>query len=346
MTALISDIINSVKNRVSIPDSGPASQAAYLLEFCQAALDETVFPEIMNFNEEFNLHLEIIQLRDSQGNLRFPGGIIPFPSRAYGRNLREVKFRTPSGQLMNCPLINLEDLDVFQRTNTTTYNYSGSFAFYVRNDEFVLVANDASLQGNLEVTYGVKAPTLSASTTLNATITNAVWANGTTTFTVTSAGTDFDTAVPSLSTKRVDIFRKSSGSWIELNLVVTRTNATTITTTGLSQDDVKSLTAFQTGGFSGITSGYSAELVMLPAEQSNFSPIPAEADNFLVLATCGRVLEAVGDTEGLQVNELKMEKMRKNLSKALAKRVTGEPKIIANRRGIRAYTRPTFVRGW
>ena len=346
MTALVSDIINSVKNRVSLPDGGPASQASYLLEFVQAALDEVVMPEIFGFNEDFFAHLEIIPLRDANGILRFPGGIVPFPARAYGKNLREVKFRSPSGQLFNCPLINIEEIDLFQPTNSTNYNYTGSFAVAVRNDDLLLIASDATLFGSLEVTYAVKSPTLVSSATLHGSITNAVYASGTTTLTVTSAGADFDAAFPVLSTKRLDIFRSSSGSWIELNLIATRTAIGTVTTTGFTQDQVTSLGAYQTGGFSQITSGFPAELVLLPAERINYTPIPAESDNYLILATCARVLEAVGDTEGLQVNDMKMEKMRKNLSKILAKRITGKAKIIANRRGLRAYMRPSSIRGW
>jgi len=346
MTALISDIITSVKNRVSVPDAGPASQAAYLLEFVQASLDEIVTPEIFSYNEEFNEHIEIVPLRDSSGNLRYPGGIVPFPSRAYGKNLREVKYRSPSGQLFNCPLISIEEIDLFQPTTSTNYNYTGSFAIAVRNDDLLLIASDATLFGQLEVTYSVKTPTLVNSATLHGSITNAIYSNGTTALTITSAGADFDAAFPVLSTRRLDVFRSSSGSWIELNLIATRTAVGTVTTTGFTADQVTSLNVYQTGGFSQITSGFPAELVLLPAERINYSPIPSEADNFLILATCSRVLEAVGDTEGLQVNEMKMEKMRKNLSKILAKRVTGKPKVIANRRGLRAYMRPSSLRGW
>jgi hypothetical protein len=119
----------------------------------------------------------------------------------------------------------------------------------------------------------------------------------------------------------------------------------TLTTTELTEEEANTLKAFQQGGMP--VTQYGASLLLLPAEQNNYAPLPPELENLFVLATCGRYLESVGDTEGLAVTESKMRDAEKAAGKALGKRITGEAKVIANRRGVRAFlASQNYRRGW
>jgi hypothetical protein len=242
-------------------------------------------------------------------------------------------------------LVNEVDYDLFRSNKATTSMVNGAPAYIVQNDGIVILCEPNVLIGSIELLYAVRTPTLisNSSASTAAVITNVTYNAGTTTITVTP-GSAFDTFMPNPTTaKSLDLFRKSTGSWYDLDVICARTGVNTITTTHFTAEDVTELNSFQKGGFSSIPT-YAAELILTPSEQINYTPIPPEADNYLVLATCGRYLESVGDTEGLQVNELKMQKTFETMIKSLGTRVINAPKPIVNRRGIRAYFTPNWAR--
>jgi hypothetical protein len=345
MTVLVSEIINRAKQRASIPDGSPSVQSTGLLNFAQESMDEVVFPYIHGLNEDFLLITETLDLQSS-GTILFPTGEVPIPSRCYGRSITELKYKDSSNNLYNMPLANLSEEDLFLRNAVQSQLYQGAPAFFVRGDCVRLCAAPSSLTGSLVFTYALKAPTLVSSSTLHADIVNMVYSSGTTTITTSATGTDFNTYLPDTNpdaVKRVDLYRKTSGQYIKIDLILTRTGATSFTTTGLTSDEVTAFAQYQRGGFTNIAY-YSSDLAILPAEQNNYAPIPQELDNYFVLAVSGRYLESIGDTEGLQVNELKMQKEEKAAAKALAKRVNYEAKVICNRRGIRTFFNPGWIR--
>jgi hypothetical protein len=270
---------------------------------------------------------------------------MPFPTRAYGRSINLARYWNPSNSPFLMPLVNDVDYDLFKSNPASTSFQNGAPAYIVQNDSIVLLCDPGVLNGSIEFTYAVRTPTLvsnSAASTA-AIITNVVYNAGTTTITVTP-GAAFDTVMPNPTTaKSLDLFRKSTGTWYDLDIICARTGVGTITTTHFTADDVTELNAFQKGGFSSIPT-YAAELILTPSELINYTPIPPEADNYLVLATCGRYLESVGDTEGLQVNELKMQKTFETMVKSIGTRVNNTPKPIVNRRGLRSYFTPSWGR--
>lgn len=345
MTESIANIIERAKKRASVPDGSPTYQAASLLNFAQESLDEIVFPWLYGINEDFSLVVKTVPL-SSSGTVLYPLGDVPIPARCYGRSLTELKYIDPSGNLYNMPLVNLADQDLMQRNPGLPTLYQGAPAFFLRGDVIHLCARMESLSGSLVITFPVKIPTLSASTTLHAEITSVVYSSGTTTFTVATPGADFNTYCADTNpdtSKRFDIFRRTSGQYTNIDVICTRTGATTLTTTDISQDEATTLATYQQGGFTNI-SYYNSDLILLPAEQNNYSPIPQELDNYFVMAVADRYLESVGDVEGLQVSQAKMAKEEKNAAKALAKRVIHEAKTISNRRGIRAFFTPVYIR--
>ena len=335
MADTIASIVERVKTRANIPDSSPTLLASTLLQFTQEAMAEDIYPWIHGINDEFLLVTEIVPL-SVNGVLQYPQARIPFPVRAYGRNLREIVYIDASLNRFNMPLANLEEQDLFLKNPNQSSLYYAAPAFFVRGDEVVLLTNPKAINsGSLEMTYSVDIPTFSTSTSLTAPITNIIYSAGTTTITVASA-TDFNTAVPASTVVRLDIYRVTTGAYLDINIKCSR-SGTTITTTDLSEDDVTQMKAFQSGGFP-LTQGYGSDLVMLPAGQNNYSSIPKEVDNYLVICIAKRYYESIGDTESQKIlNEKFMDTARVNAGKAICQRVTGESKVIANRRGIRAY---------
>jgi hypothetical protein len=110
-------------------------------------------------------------------------------------------------------------------------------------------------------------------------------------------------------------------------------SGTTYTITGLSEDEINQIKANQPGGFP-VSSPYESELLLLPAGQSEFSTIPYEFDQLLILYVCERVLESIGDTEGLGVVMTKIKETRDSISRVTGNRLQGERRRLTDRRSI------------
>jgi len=339
MATLISEIITNVKRRASIPDNQVSFTDADLLSFAQDAFNEVVYPEILSWNEEFFLVRDSIAVRNSSNELKLTNQIIPFPARCFGRELREVKYKNSSGALVNVPMMNLEDQDFGDGAYTYSFTQAAP-CMYVFGDEIRILGNLDNLNGQFELTYPMKPQVLVNSATLHGSITNITYTSPTATFTIATNGADLETYFPaaSVTTKIFDVMRRSSGTILFPNIAFSRGGATSLTTAALTENQILNLKIYQAGEYP-VAGGYDSDLYLMPANKTNYTPIADEADPYLVLAIVDRYLEAIGDTEGMQVNAAKMDKARKSIIKALAKRIVGEPKVITNRRGIKAFFR-------
>lgn len=148
----------------------------------------------------------------------------------------------------------------------------------------------------------------------------------------TSAGTAWDTYQATGTTKFVDIYCKTTGAILKANVRVTR-SSTSYVIAGLSQDEINQIKAYQPGGFP-VSGPYESELLLLPAGRSEFSTIPYEFDQLLILYVCERVLESLGDTEGLGVVMAKIKETRDSISRVTGNRLQGERRKLTDRRSI------------
>ena len=155
------------------------------------------------------------------------------------------------------------------------------------------------------------------------TVTSVKFLAGAAIYTLIGTQTNFPKSGPQL----YDVYKKSTGSYLQLdlttyNLTVTPTSTydNICFTTELSTDDVQTLNNNQQGGYSSL---FSKEMVLLPADVNCFSPIPAEIDNLLTSCVVDRLLEALGDTEGKQNNAQIMLKCKESLTMAFGKRMQG-----------------------
>jgi hypothetical protein len=135
------------------------------------------------------------------------------------------------------------------------------------------------------------------------------------------------------STKLYDIFDSLSGHQLYVDVPLTRAGLT-YATDALDSITAAKITAFQSGGFPIVSATYSPNLIILPAGQSQYSALPKEYDNMLVYYACQRVLESLGDTEGLMVNQQQLERTQNSIQSAYGARLKGETRKITNRRGL------------
>lgn len=326
----IQELIVAVQDRISLPldDDDRWSTEAIVRAF-NYALDDKLTPDLVSEGSNYLVHRDVIPLTVN-GSPAFPLNSIPLPKRAVGRALREVKYlpadKTKIDDELNCPAISLEEKDMFGN-ESEFYGSSVPYVF-LENDNLRLVGGDP--KGSIVFYYSLEPSTLVNSSGKYATITN--WSNSTITATAGAAWTSYQAVS---STKFVDIYRKSTGAILKSNVKAQRTGTNSYTISELSADEIKQLQSNQPGGFDVDPLGpYESELLLLPAGESEFSTIPYEFDQLLVLYVSERVLESLGDTEGLQVVMAKIKETKDSISRITGNRLQGERRKLTDRRSI------------
>lgn len=326
----IQELILDVQDRISLPlDDDDRWSTAALVRAFNNALDDKLTPDLVSEGSNYLVHRDVVALKVN-GVSVYPLNSIPLPVRAVGRALREVKY-LPSGKTkieeeLNCPAISLEEKDMFVESNDL-YTSDVPYVF-IENDNLRLVGG--SPDGSIVFYYSLEPSTLENTSGKYATITN--WSNSTITAT---AGAAWNTHQATETTKFVDIYRKSTGAILKSNVRASR-SSDTYTISGLSAEEIKQLQSNQTGGFpvGGVQSPFESDLLLLPAGKSEFATIPYEFDQLLVLYVCERVLESLGDTDGLQVVMAKIKETRDSISRVTGNRLQGERRKLTDRRSI------------
>lgn len=323
----IQELILDVQDRISLPlDDDDRWSTAALVRAFNNALDDKLTPDLVSEGSNYLVHRDVIALKVN-GVSVYPLNSVPLPVRAVGRALREVKYlpagKTKIEEELNCPAISLEEKDMFVESNDL-YTSDVPYVF-IENDNLRLVGG--SPDGSIVFYYSLEPSTLENTSGKYATVTN--WSNSTITAT---AGAAWDTHQATGTTKFVDIYRKSTGAILKSNVRAVR-SSNTYTISGLSTEEIVQLQSNQPGGFP-VSGPYESDLLLLPAAKSEFATIPYEFDQLLVLYVCERVLESLGDTEGLQVVMAKIKETRDSISRVTGNRLQGERRKLTDRRSL------------
>ena len=336
----IQELILDVQDRISLPlDDDDRWSTAALVRAFNNALDDKLTPDLVAEGSNYLVHREVVALT-ANGSPVFPLNSIPIPKRAVGRALREVKY-LPAGKTkiedeLNCPAISLEEKDMFS-SESELYGSSVPYVF-LENDSLRLVGGD--LSGSVVMYYSLEPSfLLDPTTSVNPSVPvqYATISDWSTTITATAAS-GWSAYIPDTNpdtTKFVDIYRKTTGAILKANVRITRTGTSSYTLTDLSEDEIKQIKAHQPGGFPVSATGpYESELLLLPAGKAEFSTIPYEFDQLLVLYVCERVLESLGDTEGLGIIMSKIKETKDSISRVTGNRLQGERRKLTDRRSI------------
>lgn len=347
MAKLVSTLIESVQERAALPANNDRFTDDDIKDLLKEELEETVVPFMTSLVEEFFVYTKDVAMQDANSAAKYPDLLIPLPKRAFGRGLRDLQYIDSSDNRHNIPFVAPEDKDRFH--GAAVANYSAPEGFYFQNDSVKLIGASTNLTGSLEFSYYLKVPTLVDSDNLLAPVTTITWdsvneeAEITADTTSTTSGEGFTLS----GTGLYDLFNRTTGTYVALDLKATITgsgSSTVFTTLNLDEDDVTQIKQNQEGGYP-VAAPYSSDLVLVPQEMNPYTPIPIELDNLLVLATCSRILESLGDSEGLQISRALMESTKKTLAGVYENRIVGESRKVVNRRGIYNFARTRFVKG-
>lgn len=344
MARTVAEMVSAIEVRAGLPANRDRFLTSDLIPLMKQELQETVVPFMYSLVEEFFVVSKTEDMLDDTGNPRFPELLVPVPRRSYARGIRDIQFINTGSVRTNIPEISPEDIDIFLMPSLA--NFTTPAGFFFQNDSIKLIGTESTINGSIIFTFYLKVPTVTSDTTRQVPITNIAW-NSTTNvaeFTVTSTGA----AAEFLSgTGLFDLYRVSAGSYnkIDLVCVVTGSGSTrTFTTDSLNENETVNLISSQEGGFP-VATPYTSDFILVPQDVNPYIPIPDELDNFLISAVCGRILESLGDVEGLAVNNGVLKRIQDNMAKIYGDRAVGESKKAVNRRGVYNFMRRRFLKG-
>lgn len=295
------DLINSVKRRILVPRSQATFEDEDFLAFADEEMDIGLVPSVISAQEDYLMYTQPILIEANQ--FKFP-----IPYRAVGNKLREVSFMDQSGNFYQMTRIGVGDLPFY---NQTTNNRA--YAFYIENNEVVLVPSSISTGTDtyIMMTYYIRPSSL--------VLLNQV--------AVVSA-IDRDTGIIQLSnipdtfvtTELFDFIKvKSPNKILTFDNVVTAINATSKTMT--FDPDL-------------IPEGLAAGDHIALAEECAIPQVPSDLHVVLAHRTAARVLEALGDAEGLAAANQKLGEMEAKTQTLIDNRVEDAPRKVVNRNGV------------
>lgn len=336
----VDELILEITDRISLPiSSDDRFDRAAVIRVMNACLTEQVMPKLIQEGGEYLVHRMVIPLQSS-GVPVFPSLRIPIPSRTYGRALRDIKYITDQGNgeyniwdEINVTLTSVAEMDTYENQSFSCRNPMVCLI----NDHIRLLGNPDSATGAIVLYYNLDISRLVDKTTEFASVSNISYASGTTTITAT-AGTEYTSFQAVSGVKFVDLYRRDTGAILRPNVKLTRVDATSFTTTDLTVDDVTELANYQEGLYP-VVAPYESSIYIVPAKQCQFSTIPEAFDSILVLETCSRILESLGDVQGLEVVGAMLTKAYNSISISMGNRISGQQKKVTDNRSIASFQR-------
>lgn len=291
-------LLASIRRRAMLATATATGTAdADLLALANEELQLRLSADVMRVREEYLVHTIDQTISASQTKYRIP-------SRAAGAALRDVMLVNAAGGVCHLPRISPERMEEYLGGGTGTYGY------YLQGNYVVLVPAADAAAPTLRMSLAVRPSELTATATNFGTIT----AINTTTKVVTFSGS----IVPSVSTV--------------LDLVAHRNPFEP-----LAIEQTPSAVAGADITFSALPAGLEVGNYVTLRDLSPVPQVPQEYHSILAQRTAVKVLEALGDFEGMAVAQAALEDMEQKVLALVTPRVQGSPQKIINR--------SAFIRG-
>ena len=291
MDYTVDALIEKVKTYAAIPTGQPAFSNARLVEIMNDELLSCVFPWIIKLQQEY-----FIDYKDYTIDASEPEYMVP--TRAYGNVLRQVKYLVDDDETFN-----ERDLPQFNPEMINNILLPG---FYMRGSNIHLV-NFQNIADRPIRLYYYRRPNELVLSVNCAEVTNVV-ASGSPGYNTITVG-----AYPAAWAGEdvlVD-FIKGNPHFDSLE------DDHTVTNFG-SSFDLPNTVAISIGDW------------VCAAGETPVPQIPAEAKMMLVQLTVARIMEALGDAEGMKAAIDKYTQLEQRMSEALSPRIVGSPIKIMN----------------
>jgi hypothetical protein len=313
------DLIAAVQRKAAIPVSQSTFTNEDILAFATEELKDGIVPTVMTVHEEFYVYAQVVPIVQGQNSYAIP-------YRAIGGKLRDCMFLDNSGIIVPMSRISPDDRNYFQQN---TFTYPNLF-FYLQGNSIVITGQPAlPVTGSIIFTYYMR-PNDLVSTTQAATIQNISTntETGLTTFTVDQIPTGLGTNM------LLDLMQTNPGhQTIAFDIQATEVNPTNLTITfptpALSYPFYNAMLP----GINVVPQVQNGDYIIF-AGQSIIPQCPSDLQPMLAQRTVARCLEALGDSQGLNNANTKLQEMESKSLVMIDQRVDGAPSKIVNRNGL------------
>lgn len=284
-------LIQAIKRRGSIPSTQALFTDQQFIDIATDEMELTLVPALMAVNEEF-----FVQYTDTVVPTSASPYALEIPTQAIGMKLRDVVWvDAPNGALRNLPRLELERISSAEPVGELSYS-----GFMLQANQVILTPSTSG--GTLRLYYFARPLTLCL---------------------LQDAGkvTSVDTVNNILT---LDNLPNGWQPGHTVNVIgPTQPFATKVQSTEITVVSSPSLTL---ASVDGIAVG---DYVAL----EGYSPIPqlpVEAHKILAQAAVVKALEAMGDVQGMQTAEAKLQQNLTSMLTLISPRVTGEVKKVVN----------------
>ena len=305
-------LVNTALRRALIPSDQSTFTTGDIIDIMNEELGIHILPMVLRAHEEYYVIDEDQPL--SRDTIRYK-----IPYRAVGNKLRDVQFIDNAGTQYEMTRVSLEDRPEYQGN----YTNNQFLTFYLQNDDIVLMQNQIS-NGSIRSSYYLR-PNELVKDNRAAVITDINVGATETVFTVNPFPSHFS------STTVFDFIQgRSPNKIIGFDRTVASVNVAASTIT-FSNDDLNTIDLFS------ITPKALTFAVgdhILKAEETILPQLPAELQPILAQRTAVKMLEALGDTEGMRNAQQELDRMEYNAMTLIDNRVEGAPQKVSTRHSI------------
>lgn len=310
-----SALLKSIKRRTLVPDNQNTFSDQDFIDLMNEEMMIGIVPSVLQTKEEYFIFKQIIPLVPDKSNY-------PIPERALANKLREICFRdTASANFNNeyeMTQIAIDDRYTGLSNGTGSSDFTGFRRFYVMGSDIILHPNvGPSPYGALAFYYYLRPNTLVKDTQVASIVAINRTTGEITLSSIPSGYTLYSSASNNVLLTGYDFVKaKSPHNILSIDVTATSINNTTKVITVNVDSIPKDL---EIGDY------------MPLAGQSCIPNIPTELHMVLAQRVAQRVLEAIGDSEGLNNATAKVAEMENKLSTMLDNRVEGAPRKVVNR---------------
>lgn len=310
-------IIEGIKRRASIPENQATFEADDFLAFADEELLLGIVPNIMSIHEDYFLFEIIVPLENGKTEYEIP-------SRAAGNKLRDLQYKPDPKTYIEMTRVGIGD----RFANYNDGLMSDMKRYYLKNNKVVVSgALSSSTSGELSFIFYIKPSQLVLEDRVGVIQGINDLNNGQTKIVLNAMPENFNTSI------RYDVYKSESPSTIlEIDMVPLTINVVEKSVT-FNTDDIPD--SLKIGDH------------LAQAGEATIPQIPNEFHAMLEQMVACRVLEAQGDTQGLQNAMQKLEAMNLAGNNLIDNRIDDSPQKIVNRHSLlRSSSARKYNRGY
>lgn len=309
-------IIEGIKRRASIPENQATFQAEDFLAFADEELLLGIVPAIMSLHEDYFLYEINVPLVNGKSEYEIP-------SRAAGNKLRDLQYKPDENTYIEMTRIGIGD----RFANYNDGMMTDLKRYYVKNNKVVVSgALSTSGAGSLNFIFYIKPSQMVLEDRIGIIQGINDLNNGKTEIVLNALPENFTTSI------KYDVYKaESPSSILQIDMVPLTINTITRSVTFNTSDIPDDL---RVGDH------------LAQAGEATIPQIPNEFHAMLEQMVACRVLEAQGDSQGLQNALVKLKQMESAGATLIDNRIDDSPQKIVNRHSLlrssasRKYNRP------